>query len=194
MNYKRLIQIILIFFSLFLTVFFYYKYFNLSNFKKKTDQEILSGTNTNEVLSGNVVTKLTYENYDIRGNKYIIESKIGKFNEENKEEIFMVKVTAFIELKNGKRINLRSQEAIYNTNNSNTNFFGNVELDYQEHIVNADNIDIIFDTNKLTAYNNLVYKNFDLNLISDKVEIDLISKDTKISMFDDKKVKILKKN
>ena len=141
-----------------------------------------------------MVTKLTYENYDIKGNKYIIESKIGKFNEENKEEIFMVKVTAFIELKNGKRINLRSQEAIYNTNNSNTNFFGNVELDYQEHIVNADNIDIIFDTNKLTAYNNLVYKNFDLNLIADKVEIDLISKDTKISMFDDKKVKILKKN
>tara|TARA_B100000767_G_scaffold272977_1_gene301943 strand:+ start:1409 stop:1993 length:585 start_codon:yes stop_codon:yes gene_type:complete len=194
MNYKRLIQIILIFFSLLLTVFFYYKYFNLSNFKKKTDQEISSGTDANKVLSGNVVTKLTYENYDIKGNKYIIESKIGKFNEENKEEIFMVKVTAFIELKNGKRINLRSQEAIYNTNNSNTNFFGNVELDYQEHIVNADNIDIIFDTNKLTAYNNLVYKNFDLNLIADKVEIDLISKDTKISMFDDKKVKILKKN
>ena len=38
-----------------------------------------------------------------------------------------------------------------------------------------------------------VYKNFDLNLIADKVEIDLISKDTKISNFDDTKIKIFKK-
>ena len=194
MNYKRLIQIILIFFALSLTLYFYFKYFNQIRFNEKINQEVLSDNNLTKDPKGNTVTKLTYENYDIRGNKYIIESKVGKFNDENKEEILMENVSAYIELKNGKRVNLKSDEAIYNSTNSDTNFFGNVELDYLEHMINADNIDVIFNTNQLTAYNNLIYKNFDLNLIADKVEIDLISKNTKISMFDDTKIKIIKEN
>ena len=49
-----------------------------------------------------------------------------------------------------------------------------------------------FTESKLEAYNNLVYRNSDINLIADKVELDLLTKNTKIFMFDNSKVKIIK--
>ena len=121
-------------------------------------------------------------------------SETGVLNDINADQIFMYNVNAFIELNKGGKIDLVSDKAEYNMINSDTNFVKNVELTYLKHKVYADNIDVLFEASKLNAYNNLVYKNFDLNLIADKVEIDLISKDTKISNFDDTKIKIFKKN
>ena len=40
--------------------------------------------------------------------------------------------------------------------------------------------------------NNLVYKNLDTKLKADKVELDLITKNSKIFMFDNSTVKIIK--
>ena len=50
-------------------------------------------------------------------NRYIIKSDSGTFSEENKDEIYMVNVTAEINLKNGANIYLKSKNAIYNTIN-----------------------------------------------------------------------------
>ena len=92
-----------------------------------------------------------YETNDNNGNRYIIKSDLGTFSEENKDEIYMVNVTAKINLKNGANIYLKSKNAIYNTINSDTNFFNNVVLDYLDHKLNAKNIDIIFEDSKLEA-------------------------------------------
>ena len=88
---------------------------------------------------------------------------------------------------------LRSLNARYNIINYDTNFFNKVIMSYLDHKVNADNIDVYFKDSKLEAFNNLVYRNLDLSLIADKVEINLIEKSSKIFMFDDDKVKVIKK-
>ena len=105
----------------------------------------------------------------------------------------MTKVSAIIELNDKTSISLFSLNARYNILNNDTNFFNNVKLDYLDHKIKAENIDVFFKDSKLEAYNNLVYRNLDLNLIADKVEVDLIEKNSKIFMFDDDKVKIFKK-
>ena len=104
----------------------------------------------------------------------------------------MTFVTAQINLKNGKTIFLKSENAIYNTLNSDTNFFNEVELRYLSHKVNSNNLDISFQNNKLEAYNDLVYKNLNVSLLADKAEIDLITQNSKIYMFDNSQVKIIK--
>ena len=104
----------------------------------------------------------------------------------------MVNVTAEINLKNGANIYLKSKNAIYNTINSDTNFFNNVVLDYLDHKLNAKNIDIFLKIVNLRAYNDLIYKNLDINLIADKVEMDLLTRDSKIFMFDNSQIKIIK--
>jgi hypothetical protein len=194
MKYKKTIEIILFLLVCFLIFFFYFKYFNQNSSENNFDNENLKKDSVIKKDEKNTITNLYYENYDLEGNRYVIMSKTGVLNDINTDQIFMNDVNAFIELSKGGKIDLVSDKAIYNMTNSDTNFVKNVGLSYLKHQVYADNIDVLFEASKLNAYNNLVYKNFDLNLIADKVEIDLISKDTKISNFDDTKIKIFKKN
>ena len=192
MNHKTLFQVFLIFLVLLVSSIFYFKYFHTKDsteiIKNETPTDI---ENTNK-FEGNTVKEIIYESFDDNGNNYIINSDSGTFSDNNKEEILMTNVKATITLKNGKNITLKSKNAKYNTQNSNTNFFYNVELNYLNHRINSDNIDILFTDSKLEAFNNLVYRNSDINLIADKIELDLLTKDTKIFMFDNSKVKIIK--
>ena len=192
MNHKTLFQVFLIFLVLLVSSIFYFKYFHTKDsteiIKNETPTDI---ENTNK-FEGNTVKEIIYESFDDNGNNYIINSDSGTFSDNNKEEILMTNVKATITLKNGKNITLKSKNAKYNTQNSNTNFFYNVELNYLNHRINSDNIDILFTDSKLEAFNNLVYRNSDINLIADKVELDLLTKDTKIFMFDNSRVKIIK--
>ena len=192
MNFKTLFQVFLIFLVLLISSIFYFNYFHSSKpneIKKKETSAAVKDTNISE---GNTVKEIIYESFDSNGNNYIINSDSGTFSDNNKEEILMTNVTALIVLKNGNKITLKSKNAKYNTQNSNTRFFYDVELDYLNHKINSDNIDIFFTESKLEAYNNLVYRNSDINLMADKVELDLLTKNTKIFMFDNSKVKIIK--
>ena len=192
MNFKTLFQVFLISLVLLVSSLFYFNYFHSSKpneIKKKETSAAVKDTNISE---GNTVKEIIYESFDSNGNNYIINSDSGTFSDNNKEEILMTNVTALIVLKNGNKITLKSKNAKYNTQNSNTRFFYDVELDYLNHRINSDNIDIFFTESKLEAYNNLVYRNSDINLIADKVQLDLLTKNTKIFMFDNSKVKIIK--
>ena len=61
-----------------------------------------------------------------------------------------------------------------------------------DHNLFSQNLDLIFDRNKIEVYNDLVYKNLDLTMIADKVEIDMLTKYSKIFTFDNDKIKIKK--
>ena len=104
----------------------------------------------------------------------------------------MINVEAKIVLANGTFITLVSDAAKYNSLNSNTKFIKNVGLKYLGHKINSDNIDVIFTESKIEAYNNLIYRSSDTKISADKVELNLITKNTKIFMFDNSKVKIIK--
>ena len=192
MNYKTLFQLFLVILALIISLLFYLVYFDKSQSKKNLKQNNISEENETKLSQGNTVKEILYETNDNNGNRYIIKSDSGTFSEENKDEIYMVNVTAEINLKNGANIYLKSKNAIYNTINSDTNFFNNVVLDYLDHKLNAKNIDIFFEDSKLEAYNDLIYKNLDINLIADKVEMDLLTRDSKLFMFDNSHVKIIK--
>jgi len=191
MRYKTLFQVFLIFLALLISGIFYFKYFH----KSKTSKIVSVGEkkiDKNDKTIGNTVKDILYESIDSEGNNYVINSDFGTFNDKNQEEILMTNVTATIIFKTGNQVNLKSKKAKYNTVNSNTNFFDNVYLKFLNHSINSDNIDVLFTDSKLEAYNNLVYRNSDINLVADKVELDLLTKDSKIFMFDNSTVKIIK--
>jgi hypothetical protein len=190
MNSKTLIQIILTIIIIIISGIFFYEYFY-----KNTSYEKKIELTKNEKLNikNNTIKDIAYNSEDENGNIYLIKSEYGEFSTLNENIIFMTQVKATIKLNDGSEMKLASTNAKYDILNNDTNFFNDVNLYYQEHSVNSDNIDIFFNNGKLAAYGNLVYKNLDLDLIADKVEIDLISKDSKIFMLNDKKVRILKK-
>ena len=192
MNKKTLFQIFLLILVILFSILFYLKYFVEDNIKVNKDDTRVLNEPQKKIPEGNIVKDLLYESSDNIGNRYIIRSDSGAYSDQNKNEILMKNVQAEIRLNNGDVIYLKSQNAIYNTVNSNTQFVNNVKLKYLEHEMKANNIDVFFDQSKLAAYNNLVYKNSDVNLLADKVEIDLLTRNSKIFMFDKSKVKIIK--
>ena len=194
MNSKTLIQISLIILILIISTIFYSQYFYKKNVETLDEKKETANDFVKENSVTNIIKDIIYKSEDEKGNIYTIRSEYGEFNNENSDIIRMTKVVAVIKLIDGTLINLNSMNANYNILNNDTNFFNDVKLEYEEHKVNADNIDVFFKDSKLEAYNNLVYRNLDLNLIADKVEIDLIQKNSRISMFnkDKNKIKIFK--
>ena len=78
--------------------------------------------------------------------------------------------------------------------NYNTNFSGNVRLKYLVHYVNCEKMDILFDKNLAALYENLIYKNKKTRLKADKMEVDLITKNSKIFMYNNNKISIVSNN
>ena len=192
MNNKTIFQVFLILFVLFLSIFFYINYFYKKDTELVSKKDEIAITNFSESQDVTTIKEILYESYDNEGNKFTIKSKSGTFDEKKMDEINMINVEAKIDLANGTFIRLVSDTAKYNSSNSNTKFIKNVRLGYLGHKINSDNINVIFTESKIEAYNNLIYRNSDIKLSADKVELDLITKNTKIFMFDNSKVKIIK--
>ena len=81
--------------------------------------------------------------------------------------------------------------AKYNKTNYETNFKEDVLLTYLVHRITSQNLDLSFENNLATIYNKIVYDNNNAKLSADILEIDLITKNSKIFMDNEyKKIKI----
>ena len=191
MEYKKIIQFVFGIFFLIIIFLFYDKYF-LSN----KELSITQNTNDNfkdlEVKS-NLIQDIKYETIDSNGNKYFIYSKYGEANINNPDIILMKNVFARVEIFEKDTIYINSLSAKYNITNYETNFDTDIELKYLDHTIFAENMDLSFQKNFAWLYTNVVYKGYDYELFADKIEIDLITKNSKIYTDNSKKVKIIKK-
>jgi hypothetical protein len=191
MSKKIIIQSTLFLILLIIIFFFYYNYF----FLKK---EITTLTNQNSNVKiiesqDNLIKNLEYLSTDKSGNKYLITAEYGEISGAEKGIVLMTNVIAEIELLERDVIYLVSDFAKYNTITLETSFNKNVNLQYTGHEITSDNIDLSFKKNFAWVYNNIVYKSSVNQLFADKLEIDLLTKDSKIFMYDDKKLRIIGK-
>jgi hypothetical protein len=193
MNKKIAFQLSLFLILLFVIFFFYYEY----SFLKK-EKENLNITNKNQNIEtiqseNNLIRKLEYLSIDKNGNRYLITSEFGEISNVDNNIMLMTNVMARIDLFKKDTIYLSSNSAKYNTLNFDTNFYKNVTLKYIGHDISSENLDLFFKKNFVWIYNNVIYKDSTNKLIADKIEIDLITKDSKIFMLDNKKLKIIGK-
>ena len=191
MNKKIIVQTSLFFILLIIIFFFYYEYFF---FKKKPTNLIISNQNIQATTSeNNLIKDLDYLSTDKNGNKYLITAEYGEIDSATNGVILMTNVKAQIDLFKKDTIYVTSDFAKYNTISLDTNFNKNVNLQYTGHEINSDNIDLSFKENFAWVYNNIVYKSLANQLFADKLEIDLLTKDSKIFMYDNKKLIIIGK-
>ena len=174
------VLIVIIFFSI------YQRYF------KKTPVSDRSLIKEKEINQSNSLENITYDSVDREGRKYIVTAESGFFNEQEPDIVFMNNANAKIVLLDGSIIYIKSSTAEYNSLNYDTKFQKDVKLKFLEHNVFCNNLNIFFQDNLLEAYNDLIYKNLDIILRADKIEIDLLTKNSKIFNFDENKVEIKK--
>ncbi|SVC83894.1 uncharacterized protein METZ01_LOCUS336748, partial [marine metagenome] len=123
--------------------------------------------------------------------KFKIKSEIGEINFDNTSIVYMTNVEAIINLINSDPIIIKANQAKYNKINYETNFKEDVLLTYQTHRITSQNLDLSFENNLATIYNKIVYDNNNAKLSADILEIDLITKNSKIFMDNEyKKIKI----
>jgi len=194
MKYKTIIQFVFGIFFLIIIFFFYYKYFSSS--KGALITEITESVSSNSEIiqsQNNLIKDMSYETTDDQGNKYLIYSEYGEVNADEPDIILMKNVVAKIQLFEKDTIYINSLSAKYNIINYETNFNKDVQLSYLDHEVFAENIDLSFQKNFVWLNTNVIYRNHDYELFADKIEIDLITKNSKIFTNESKKVKIIKK-
>ena len=192
MNKKSLLQLFLIIIIL-LTSFFFFKTYIVKKDTHVVLENTFNGIDSEE--KSNLVYNIQYITRDEDGNSYILESDIGELNDDQKELIVMRGVKAIIESENSEQIIIYSNNAKYNKLNKNTNFYTNVIINFGSNHVTSDKLDFIFEKNLVTISKNIIYKNMDTKLEADKIEIDLLTKNTKVFMDDkSKKIKLIKSN
>tara|TARA_B100000795_G_C22798827_1_gene440732 strand:+ start:1044 stop:1628 length:585 start_codon:yes stop_codon:yes gene_type:complete len=194
MRKKTLFQFLLLAIIAIILIFIYMNYnVNESKNNLRDSSNILNSNSTTD--SANIILDLKYVAKEQNGSEYIITSEKGVLNDENPELILMNNVLAVINLKNSNSIKISSDTALYNSGNFNTKFIGNVLMTNKEHNITSDNLDLVFQDNLVTITNNVIYKNSNTTMYADKIEIDLVTKNSKIFMNDgSKKVKIIGMN
>ena len=191
MNKKIIIQIALFLILIIMSFLFYYKYFS----SETTIKNLLKPAGKIKVIEteNNLIKSLEYLSTDKRGNKYLITAEYGEISNTDGNIILMTNVEAELEFLKKDTVYLSSDFAKYNTWSLDTNYNQNVILNYTEHKDTSENMDLSFKENFVWVYNNIVYKSSTNQLFADKLEIDLLSKDSKIFMYNNKKIKIIGK-
>ena len=192
--YKKILIQFLLITTIFIIVFStFFLYFNK---KEKLKASSLPIIKEKESLiddeTGTLIKDINYSFSDSSGNYYELLSEIGKVDINNSNKIFMTNVVATIYLVDSSPIKITSKYANYNNISHETSFFENVKVTHLIHKATSENLDISFNDNSASMYNNIVYNKPGTNLKADRLEIDLITKNSKIFMYNKtEKIKII---
>ena len=187
MTKKLYIQLLLIFTFVIISLLIFFKYFS----KTITKSHLQINTEKTENTSKSIIEDLKYLSTDKEGNEYKIEAKKGNIDKDNPDIIYLENVEAVILLENSDTILIKSKFAKYNTKNFDTLFNNTVSLDYGEHGLKSEFLNLSFENNLVSIYDNVRYLSGISSLRADRAEIDILNKNTKIFMENsNKKVQI----
>ena len=195
MQKKTLIQFFLLLILLTIITFtFFFYFYKKENIKETNFQKKNIETKINNE-TGTLINDINYKFSDSSGNNYQLFAKFGKVHINDPDTIFMTNVTATIYLTDSSPIKITSEFANYNKIDHETNFFENVKLTHVNHQATSQNLDLSFKNNIASMYNNIIYKKPGTKLTADRLNIDLITKNSRIFM-DNKyeKIKIINNN
>jgi len=194
--YKKIFIQLLLLIILFTIIFFtFFLYFNKKENLKVSNLPIFEAKDSLiDDKTGTLIKDINYSFSDSSGNSYELLSDVGVVDINNSDKIFMTNVVATIYLLDSSPVKITSKHANYNKINHETSFFENVKVTHLIHKATSENLDISFKDNLASMYNNIVYNKPGTKLKADRLEIDLVTKNSKIFM-DNKteKIKIINK-
>jgi hypothetical protein len=178
---KKIIQIFLFLTIILISVFFYQKYF----LEKKTKTEIMLESKKEVELENknNLIKNLKYDVILNNNSQYTITSDLSEIMYiENTELVSMINVTAKFIDKDNSILTIISDKGIFNNSSYNTKFENNVKILYLGHIIYSEKLDLNFDENIATIYENVIYQGLQGTIEADNVKINLITKNIEIFM------------
>ena len=180
MNKKIIIQVILFFIIFLFIALFFFEYLIKPKLAVSSTQKQILSQNLDDNLT-NIIQNIEYSSNDSLNNQFIIKAKFGEVMRK-KTLILMKEVEAIVIFSNSEKITITASNAIYNTTNQDTNFKENVIIKYGEQHITCNRVDMQFRNYKVKLYDNVIYNYINTKLLADVIEIDLLTKSSKIYM------------
>ena len=174
---------------LLLITYFYYPYMQKVKF---TDNQVVQkdGSNTPDIGQGTSFENVKYEGlYQINNTFSVMSEKAHILNKEP-DVVYMTNMHVILYLDNGRIVNILSNKGRYNKVTYDCFFEDDVRATDEETKIFSDNLDLIATEDSVKIYNNVIVNYPEASLRADKIDYDFATKYFKVSMFDDKAVKI----
>ena len=197
------IQVFLFIFGIFLIIATYFYYPNVKKNKVVENQTLPSELVENQTLPSELTESLidnnrgtSFEKVEYRGyydldKPFEIQSeKAYIIEDENSDIIYMINMNAKLNLSDGRIVDITSNKGRYNKVTNDCFFEEKVKASDGETIITADNLDLISTRNYVEIYNNVRLNHTSGSLRADKIDYDFETKNFKVSMLKDKKVKM----
>ena len=183
------IVLISIGFLLIILTYFYYPYSKkIKTADQKTSQNYLMNKSDDDHDTS--FEDVRYEGlYDLNKNFSIKSDKAHILNEEP-DIVYMTGMHVILYLDNGRIVNITSKKGTYNKVTHDCYFEENVSATDEETKIFSDNMDLLATENSIKVYNNVIINYPTGSLYADKADYDFETKNFKVSMFNDKSVKI----
>ena len=201
MRKKTLIQILLFFLLILLSFIIFIKYFNKSNLiDENNDKDLLQSSEDKDINNKKDLLKnVKYTSNNVQGDIFELKADFGESNLDKPNLMFLTNVKGEIIFKDNNKpnINLKSKFANFNTVSFETTFIDNVKITRSDEVITGDELYLILDyedesldntmseqkeENLIRMSNNIFFKKPGYTLKADILEIDLITKNTKIYM------------
>ena len=171
--------------------FFYTKLNYEKNFVEIEKKNLIDKENIElveeKIESSNIIEDVSYSAKDAKGNEYFLKASEGTIDQSESNFIFLKSVSAIINLKNYKLIEISSDFGKYDINNYDTIFSKNVMITYLDNIITGDYLDFSWDKNLMLISRDVILKNNENLLLADVIEMDIKKRDIKIFMYEDNK-------
>ncbi len=186
---KSLIQISLLFFGL-LIIFFTYFY---DRNKEPSLDQIIKKEIPKDVVEKegfNTFENITYEGKDSNNNDFVLNAEYAEFATNESNIIYMKKIVCRFFFKDGTNLKILSDKGIYDNITNDMEFEENVEMYYLTNKLFSDKANFVNSKNYLIVQGNVLGEGPLGNVAADKLNVDLIDKKMKISMYNNDKVNI----
>ena len=196
MEKKKIFQIFLLVLLIFITFFIFNTYYKSDKTLKSSKKIIIKNSEEPKSNDGNdIIQDIRYTSNNNNGDVLEILADYGEPSTEIEDLMFLTKVVANITLKNKSNIKLISDYANFNTKTFETTFINNIKIFRDDETILGNELYLVFDQTEKVLKDN---SNADQNLIrishdviikkpgymlkADVLEIDLITKNTKVYM------------
>ena len=185
MKKNKIIQFSLVIVGIILLFFTYY-----SNDKDKIvdiDKNILIGDSVKLTeKTSNIIENAKYVGTNNKGIFFELNAAVTVVNHDEPNISNMKIVNAVINLRDGSKIFIKSDYAIYDKSTNNTNFMGNILVTESDNKITCDNLVLIMSENLIKLFDNVIYYGEKGFIKSDEVHIDILKNEANIFMFEKK--------
>ena len=175
--------------KLFLIIIFFFGIVTLlitKFYDKKEIQVIKENVDEETTYNSNIIENVRYESKDIKGNKYVIEARLGEIDYKNPSIIFLTDVKASIKPRSSSEIIIKSDYGKYFIDNNDTIFSKNVIITSLNNKISGEYLDFSILRNSMTLSKNVVYSDLNNIMKADAIEINLETKKAKIFMYENR--------